>query len=229
MSYVYVTKCVNADMTSRHDEKFVYPKKGYIEAPDWEASAGCGHGLHGFLWGEGDGSLSNYSDQSVWLLIRVNPADGLVDRGDKCKFRRGYVLAVSDYRTIAERLKKYLPTDRQYKVIGSTATAGYRGTATAGDYGTATAGGGGTATAGAIGAATAGDYGTATAGIGGTATAGNESTIIIIYWDEERKKYRRKVGQIGEDGLKPNVRYMLDSTHNFIEVSDEPKGKSIVG
>ena len=101
-------------------------------------------------------------------------------------------------------------------IVGRTATAEDRGTATAGDGGTATAGYGGTATAGDGGTATAGDWGTATAGDGGTATAGDGGTIIISYYKDGG--YRRKVGLIGEGGLKAGVAYRVDpDTSEFVE------------
>ena len=109
-------------------------------------------------------------------------------------------------------------------IVGRTATAEDRGTATAGDGGTATAGYGGTATAGYGGTATAGDggtatagdWGTATAGDGGTATAGDGGTIIISYYKDGG--YRRKVGLIGEGGLKAGVAYRVDpDTSEFVE------------
>ena len=106
-----------------------------------------------------------------------------------------------------------------------TATAGYRGTATAGDRGTATAGYSGTATAGDrgtatagySGTATAGDSGTATAGDSGTATAGDRGVISITFWDSKGQKYRRRISEVGEGGLKPNTPYKLDGEGNFIE------------
>ena len=98
-----------------------------------------------------------------------------------------------------------------------TATAGYVGTATAGDYGTATAGDYGTATAGDYGTATAGNRGTATAGDYGTATAAYRGTITIKWRDAKACRSRLAVGYIGENGLKPNVKYKLDDNGNFIE------------
>jgi len=109
-----------------------------------------------------------------------------------------------------------------------TATAGYKGTAIAGRYGTANAGYNGTAIAGRYGIAIAGDRGTAiagysgtaTAGKDGTATAGDRGTIQILYSLNNHK--RVKMGYIGEEGLMPNVAYMLDSQFNFI-IKEEAK------
>jgi hypothetical protein len=95
-----------------------------------------------------------------------------------------------------------------------TATAGVRGTATAGNCGTATAGVRGTATAGDYGTATAGYRGTATAGVRGTATAGVRGTLMIKHWDGSR--CRTIVGYVGENGILPNVPYVLNETGAFV-------------
>ena len=66
------------------------------------------------------------------------------------------------------------------------------------------------------GTATAGDDGTATAGYRGTATAGYGGTLIITWYDGAR--YRRAVGYIGEDGLKPDTPYRVNGRGEFVEV-----------
>ena len=104
-----------------------------------------------------------------------------------------------------------------------TATAGYCGTATAGYSGTATAGNRGTATAGYCGTATAGDFGTATAGYSGTATAGycgtataGEGGMLQIYHYDCNDRRRLAVAYVGENDIKPNVKYCLDDSANFV-------------
>lgn len=97
-------------------------------------------------------------------------------------------------------------------------TTGYEGTATVGYKGTATAGDWGSATVGYEGNAIAGDEGTAIAGNGGTATVGEQGVISIIFYSRKKQKHLRKIGAIGENGLKPNVAYKLDKDGNFIEV-----------
>ena len=121
-------------------------------------------------------------------------------------------IATASYRGTATASYRGTATAGDY----GTAKAGNYGTATAGNYGTATAGNFGTATAGDRGTATAGDYGTATAGNYGTATAGCSGIINIAYYSDNRR--RIKTGYVGEDGLKPDVKYKLDVNHNFVEV-----------
>ncbi len=59
---------------------------------------------------------------------------------------------------------------------------------------------------------------TATAGDRGTATAGYSGVILIHY--NHGIAWRIKCGMIGENGLKPNTPYKLDTNHNFMEVKE---------
>jgi hypothetical protein len=239
-----VLRTCKSDMTSRND--FVWPASGPVECPDWVASKDCGNGLHGALWGEGDGGLFNWDKDAVWQVVEI---EEYIDLEGKVKFPRGIVVHTGDQLSAT----KYI-SDNGAKgaIIGGTATAGndgtatagddgtatagnggtatagyrgtatagYRGTATAGEYGTATAGYRGTATAGNGGTATAGEYGTATAGEYGTATAGYRGTIQIKHWDGER--YRIKTAYVGENGIKANTPYKLDRDGDFIKAVDNP-------
>jgi len=166
----YMLRTCSADGTSYGG--FTWPESGPVEAPDWDPSPQCGHGLHGLLWGEGDGRLIDWSEDARWLVVEIDPRTA-VDLCGKIKVPRAVVVYCGDRlgatADICER-------GAAGAVVGGTATAGYRGTATAGDGGTATAGYRGTAKAGDRGTATAGDGGTATAGYYGTATAGYYGT-----------------------------------------------------
>lgn len=61
----YMLRTCAADMTAHGG--FVWPKEGEVCAPDWRPDARCGNGLHGLLWGEGDGSLLNWSADAVHI------------------------------------------------------------------------------------------------------------------------------------------------------------------
>ena len=179
-----VLRTCAAHMTSAFG--FVWPESGPVEAPDWEPTPECGHGLHGLLWGEGDGAVLNWAADARWLAVEVATAD-IVDLDGKCKFPRGVVVHCGDRFSATDYIAQHGGAGRA--IVGGTATAGRRGSATAGDYGTATAGRKGTATAGYYGTATAGregsamagDYGSATAGFRGTATAGREGSATAGY------------------------------------------------
>lgn len=89
------------------NQGFVYPNKGWVEAPDWDGGKKeCGGGLHGLAWAEGEFEIDDYGD--FFQVILVNKKDGFVDLKDKCKYRRGEVVLTSrDSRQAIEFIKKY--------------------------------------------------------------------------------------------------------------------------
>lgn len=120
--------------------------------------------------------------------------------------------AVAGYRGIAEAgdYGYAFACGRGRAIAGDhgRATAGYDGRAEAGDYGHATVGDGGRATVG-IG-------GRATAGIGGSAAAGDRGVISIDYHDVGGR-IRIATAYVGEDGIEPDVPYVLDDQHKFVK------------
>ena len=185
-----ILRTCNADMQSYNG--FQWPRSGPVTAPDWNPKEECGHGLHGFLRGEGEGCLADWRSEAVWVVAEV---ETFVNLGGKVKFPTAEVIFVGSRLDATALVKARYPDaaviganvtveNGRAAVVGiyGTATAGDYGTATAGNDGTATAGYRGTATAGARGTATAGDYGTATAGYDGTATAGNDGTATAGDW-----------------------------------------------
>ncbi|MCT1263750.1 hypothetical protein N0621_09330 [Pseudomonas aeruginosa] len=202
-----VLRTCSADLTSHGG--FRWPDKigAVVEAPDWKKDNKCGHGLHGWLFGQGDHDCSSTvgDTDAKWLVVEVGLSD-LIALGGKVKFPRCTVRHIGDKASATQFLIANEPRAAGVAVIGATlqagdkelcqvgaygtatagykgtATAGYKGTATAGDWGTATAGYNGTATAGNEGTATAGDWGTATAGNEGTATAGYKGTATAGDW-----------------------------------------------
>ena len=50
---VLILRTCNKDMTTYGG--FKWPTSGEVVAPDWKPNAECGNGLHGLLWGEGNG------------------------------------------------------------------------------------------------------------------------------------------------------------------------------
>ena len=190
-----VLRACAADMTSHNG--FRWPESGAVEAPDWDPEPVCGGGLHGLLWGEGDGSLLSWEPDAKWLVAEIRDGSW-VDLDGKVKFPRCEVVFCGDRKGATDYIAARAPGR---SIVGGTATAGYYGTATAGYGGTATAGDGGTATAGYGGTATAGD--------GGTATAGEGGILSVRWWDGRR--YRIGTFYVGEDGIEPNTRYRCEN------------------
>jgi len=197
MDKVLILRTCNADMTAYGG--FVWPASGPVEAPDWDPAANCGNGLHGWLWGDGDGSLGNWSADAKWLVVEVD-GEAVVDLDGKVKFPRGEVIYAGD-RHVATAMICAHPGAAGKLVIGSTLTGGdgstltggygstltggyrstltggYRSTLTGGDRSTLTGGYGSTLTGGYGSTLTGGDGSTLTGGYGSTLTGGDRSTL----------------------------------------------------
>jgi hypothetical protein len=174
---VLVLRTCAADMSAYGG--FIWPESGPIEAPDWNPEPICGYGLHGALWGEGDGDLLSWDHDAKWLVVEVD-ADTIVNLDGKVKYPRGVVVHCGTRESATTIIQVARPGAA---VIGGTATAGNRGTATAGYAGTATAGN------------------------RGTATAGDDGIIQVRWFDGNR--YRLATGYVGEDGIEANVTYVV--------------------
>jgi len=235
---VLVLRTCRADMTSRNG--FVWPNSGPVKCDDWDATPQCGGGLHGLLWGEGDGTQLNWMRNTRWIVVRV-PADSIIPiSSGKVKFPAGEVVHCGTRASATEYLMAHggagraiaggTSTSGNYGTSTSgdsgtstsgdygTSTSGYRGTSTSGDSGTSTSGDSGTSTSGDYGTSTSGDSGTSTSGNYGTAMSGDGGILELRYWDAKAKRYRVVVGYVGEDGLEPNVPYRLDDQHKLVEI-----------
>ena len=152
---------------------FFWPESGPVECSDWDPKPKCGHGLHGLLHGEGDGSLLDWDLAAKWLIVEV---ENYTDLDGRVKFERGNVVYCGDHARAVAILQEVYP---DAAVVGGTATAGYGGIATAGYQGKAAVGNYGTATVGDYGKVTVGDHSTATAGYQGIATAGYQGKAEV--------------------------------------------------
>ncbi len=193
---VLVLRTCNSDMSSQHDPEFFWPKKGPVSAPDFKPTVECGHGLHGFLWGEGDGSLASWDVDAKWLVVSVK-ADEIIQLDGKVKFPKGEVVLAGDRLTATQFIASFLP--RSASSIGCTVTGGDSATVTGGDRATVT--GGHRATV------TGGDSATVTGGDSATVTGGDSAIISIKYWDDKANRYRLAVGYPGEDGIEAGKQY----------------------
>ena len=186
-----------ADGTSY--DGFKWPKSGPVTCTDWRPTAECGHGLHGLLWGEGSGTLLDWSETAAWLVVRIKESETVYIRG-QVKVPSGIVEFFGAAFDAVALIQKYAPAGKI--IVSGTARAGDGGTAAAGDYGTATAG----------------VRGTAAAGVSGTARAGEDGVICIQYWNGE--KYKRAVFAVGENGIEPNQPYQVDEKGKPVKVKE---------
>jgi hypothetical protein len=184
---VLVLRTCAADMSSHNG--FKWPTKGPVKCDDWNPVRACGSGLHGFLWGEGDGSLASFNESAKWLVVEVLASE-VVDLQQKVKFPRGTVVFCGSRLDATKYIAERAPNTVK-AIVGGTSTSGDGGTSTSGDGGTSTSGVGGTSTSGV--------WGTSTSGVGGE--------IRIRWWNDKTNRYRTAVGYIGEDGLVAGVAY----------------------
>ncbi|MFE4162470.1 hypothetical protein ACFX4S_08870, partial [Kosakonia sp. YIM B13605] len=169
---VLVLRTCAADMSAYGG--FVWPKSGFVEAPDWKPQAECGNGLHGLLWGQGSaGYLSDAADAN-WMVCEVEK-DTIVDLEDKVKFPNCEVVFCGE----KEGAIGYLMENggRGYAIVYSTLTGGDDSTLTGGDGSTLTGGNRSTLTGGDDSTLTGGYGSTLTGGYGSTLTGGDDSTL----------------------------------------------------
>ena len=157
--------------------------------PDWIDNHECGNGLHGWLDGSGDTSVSNYNFSTLWLVLEVenfNLLDGkvkfqscvVVFKGSKSECAK--YLYDAGIRGAIIGLTGDYPEGGDYSALISegsrTQKAGNDSTQTAGSGSTQKAGSGSTQTAGYLSTQTAGNRSTQTARDNSTQTAGSDST-----------------------------------------------------
>ncbi|CAB4135288.1 hypothetical protein UFOVP276_244, partial [uncultured Caudovirales phage] len=185
------------DKDLRSYNGFQWPKSGFVKCTDWVASKECGNGLHGLLWGEGDGSLLSTAADAKWLVVEIDLSQA-IDLGDKVKFPCGEVVFVGDVFTATEFIKKYSGPGISVAYSTNTGgdssknTGGYSSKNTGGDsstntgedsskntggnYSTNTGGYSSTNTGGYSSKNTGGNYSTNTGGYSSTNTGGYSST-----------------------------------------------------
>lgn len=178
---VLCLRTCNPDMTSQAG--FLWPREGgTVEADDWHPRRQCGNGLHGLLWGEGEGYLLHSRPYAMWLVFEAE-AEAVVSLGNQVKVPRATVVKVGSQQEVtawlAERAPGRAVVGAHIEARGNaTIRVGDRGTAVVGDRGTAVAGDQGIAISGAEGTSTAGSHGTAITGRNGNSVAAARATAI---------------------------------------------------
>ena len=163
---------------------FVWPSAigAKVRPERWDPTPNCGDGLHGFLHGEGDGGLADWSETAEWLVFECAPSDVVaLDGKVKC----------GPEVTIAHVGQGATAFERRLDAIAFLVSRGQCG-------------------AGCIGRMlTGGDGSTLTGGYGSTLTGGHRSTLLLKWWDDSRGQYRRKMVTVGDDDVAAGVAYRL--------------------
>ena len=186
MAVAYMLRTMDDDLCGY--EGFQWRNDGeWTIAPDWDPAPVCGGGLHGFLWGEGNGSLANWEPDAIWAVVQID-TDGMVvlDNGQKVKVPTGLVIHTGTQKSATDKilaLRADAGIDGIPVVIGARVIVGHGGTATVGDSGTAIA------------------------GYRGTAIAEDGGILLIKWWDSSASRYRIATGYVGEAGILPNTKY----------------------
>ncbi|MDD3965312.1 MAG: hypothetical protein PHD99_04690, partial [Candidatus Moranbacteria bacterium] len=180
-----VLRCCKEDMSSKNG--FVWPGVGGIAtAPDWKDNTECGNGLHGWLYGQGDHSTSDYwsNADAKWLVVEVVFAD-IRMLGSKCKFKSGKVVFVGTKSESADYIIANEPQAEKVAVIGAVLECGENGVLQGGalsvliggDYATMTGGDSAKMTGGNFAKMIGGDYATMTGGDYATMTGGDSAKM----------------------------------------------------
>ena len=187
---------------------FVWPSEvGATVRPErWDPTPNCGDGLHGFLHGEGDGGLADWSETAEWLVFECAPGDVVALDG---KVKCGPEVTVAHIGQGATAFERRLDAIA-FLVSRGQCGAGCVGRAlTGGDGSTLTGGDRSTLTGGYGSTLTGGDRSTLTGGDRSTLTGGYGSTLLLKWWDDSRGQYRRKMVTVGEDDVVAGVAYRL--------------------
>jgi len=232
---------------------FQWPSSGKVIAPDWDPKPECGNGLHGALYGEGNGDLLDFGSDSKWLVVEVE-LKNVVDLGGKVKFPECKIKYCGDRLGASKYLQENGCDGRE--IIGGYSTSGdygrsitgYRGESSSGYKGTSISGYFGTSISknygesisrnwgasitGAWGVSISrdggisisGDFGRSISGIDGRCQSGFGGEIISRYWNGVL--YRTVVGYVSVVGseIEPNVLYRLNKIGKWIRADDLESG-----
>jgi len=208
--------------------RFVWPRSGRVECPDWNPEPKCGGGFHGLEFGEGSWSLLNEDDTpgEEWRVVRVEQAD-LVRLSDndavKVKFRTGEIVycgnkagALALVMCGKESMDRALQLSekKQSGDYSSAASSGYSSSAaSSGDSSRAASSGDSSRAASSGDSSRAEQIGKAgiAAAIGSNvrAKAGPNGLLILTYWDPKEERYHACVGEVGKDEIEADTWYKV--------------------
>jgi len=212
---VILLRTCKADGTSHGDFKWPLTPGARVEAPDWDPTPECGHGLHGLLNGEGDWALLDWSIDARAMLIEADRSL-VVEIGGKVKVPSAVVKTIGALPKLlcslvcdAKRIGEFIAG-----VKGSSdrvqAASGDGSQLAASGYGSKLAASGDGSKLAASGyrsqLAASGDGSVAMcAGPGSFASAGPNGVIAIAWHDGQRP--RIAVGYVGEGGIEAGRLY----------------------
>ena len=239
---VMLVKCVGKDGTSYNGFRWPLEIGATVEAPDWDAKAECGHGLHGWPWGLhiGDGKDPDWS--STWIIFGALPAE-VIDLGGKCKAKQCVIRHVGTWQSatafvLAGQMALVASASTGTSATGdrsaslatgdrsASSATGYRSASSAtGDRSASSATGessASSATGDSSASSATGDSSPAVVtGIYGKAQAGKFGCIALAWWNVKDQRSEMRCAEIGigdgSDGkLKAGTWYTLDAFGAFV-------------
>ena len=186
---------------------FIWPLTvgSIVTAPDWNARAECGGGLHGLLDGIGDWELTA-RDDAVWQVVGVKRSECVDIEGGKVKFPRCRVEYVGGFAQAMQMVQKATVTKILEMAQGNTATGDSGHAAATGDRGHAAA------TGYSGHAAATGKFGiSASLGWKGTAQAGVDGAIALAFWNDKFELVHVFASRVGENGIEAGKTYRLNA------------------
>ena len=162
----YILKTTKAGGLTYNGFKWPTEVGAKVAAPDWNPEPECGNGLHGWLNGEGIGSIGHIDTEGcIWMVLGVE--EEVTELQGKVKFEECTILHVGGQLSATKFLRSLVPESRA--MIGEHLLVGDNTTEMVGDYGSLTGGNYSTLTGG--------KYSTLTGGYGSTLTGGYDSTL----------------------------------------------------
>ena len=180
---VLVLRTCKNDLTSFGG--FQWKDSGIVECNTFVNDFQCGNGLHGFLWGEGQGVLADWNSDAKWLVVKVLKEDIVnFECNDKVKFPKCIVVFCGNRKDATDYIIQNGAKGK--KVIGACVSSGHRGTSASGyfghstslDFGHSISGRKGTSISGRHGTSISGEFGQSTSGEFGQSTSGDYGTAI---------------------------------------------------
>ena len=195
-----------------------------VTASDWDSSAKCGGGIHGWPWAMSLGDGKDCDWDALWQVYAVKPKDIVVvepDAPGKIKFRIGILRFLGTWDGATNFVLAGQMAWVHHAASGAASATGWGGAASAtGKSGAAsTTGWSGAASAtGERGAASATGWGGAAfvTGTSGRAKAGEFGCIALAWWNSKKNRQEMRCALTGKDQqCKADVWYQMDDDGNF--------------
>ena len=170
----YILKTTRVGGLTYNDFQWPTEVGAKVTAPDWNPEPECGNGLHGWLNGEGVGTVGYINTEGcIWMDLGVEGE--VVELQGKVKFKECTILHVGDQLSATKFLRNLVPESRA--MLGEQLLVGDNTTEMTGDYGSITGGNWSTLTGGNWSTLTGGNDSTLIGGYRSALTGGNESTL----------------------------------------------------